>query len=40
MNYLKGKDERKCQHEVALAALERVVLDINPGKEFSSESRS
>ena len=32
-------DEWKCQHEVALAEPERVVLDINPGKEFSSESR-
>ena len=29
----------KCQHEVALAGPERVVLDINPGKEFSSDSR-
>ncbi|HEY5525726.1 MAG TPA: DUF4261 domain-containing protein, partial [Clostridium sp.] len=33
-------DKWKCQHEVALIAPERVVLDINPGKEFSSESRS
>ncbi|BCZ48490.1 hypothetical protein psyc5s11_45570 [Clostridium gelidum] len=32
-------DKWKCQHEVALAEPERVVLDINPGKEFSSESR-
>ena len=32
-------DKWKCQHEVALAEPERVVLDINPGKEFSSSSR-
>lgn len=32
-------DKWECQHEVALVAPERVVLDINPGKEFSSESR-
>ena len=32
-------DKWKCQHEVALAGPERIVLDINPGKEFSSESR-
>ena len=29
----------KCQHEVALVEPERIVLDINPGKEFSSEDR-
>ena len=33
-------DKWECQHEVALVEPERVVLDINPGKEFSSESRS
>ncbi|PRR80801.1 DUF4261 domain-containing protein [Clostridium vincentii] len=33
-------DKWECQHEGALVAPERVVLDINPGKEFSSESRS
>ncbi|OOM80645.1 hypothetical protein CLPUN_13110 [Clostridium puniceum] len=32
-------DKWKCTHEVALAEPERVVLDINPGKEFSSKSR-
>lgn len=32
-------EEWKCQHEVSLVAPERVVLDINPGKEFSSENR-
>lgn len=31
-------DKWECQHEVALAAPERVVLDINPGREFTSES--
>lgn len=30
----------KCRHEVALVKPERVVLDINPGKEFSSENRT
>jgi hypothetical protein len=30
----------KCRHEVALVEPERVVLDINPGKEFSSENRT
>lgn len=29
----------KCQHEVAIVEPERIVLDINPGKEFSSENR-
>ena len=29
-------DKWECQHEVALVGPERVVLDINPGKEFSS----
>lgn len=29
----------KCEHEVALVEPERIVLDINPGKEFSSEDR-
>ena len=29
----------KCQHEVALVEPKRIVLDINPGKEFSSEDR-
>ncbi len=33
-------DEWKCRHEVALAEPERVVLDINPGKDFSSENRT
>lgn len=33
-------DEWKCQHEVALAGPERVVLDINPGEKFSGQSRS
>lgn len=32
-------DEWTCQHEVSLAGPERVVLDINPGKEFSSANR-
>lgn len=32
-------EEWTCQHEVSLAKPERVVLDINPGKEFSSENR-
>lgn len=32
-------DEWTCQHEVSLVEPERVVLDINPGKEFSSENR-
>lgn len=30
----------KCNHEVALVGPERVVLDINPGKEFSSKNRT
>lgn len=29
----------KCKHEVAIIEPERIVLDINPGKEFSSENR-
>jgi len=33
-------DKWKCQHEVALVGPERVVLDINPGEEFSSKRRS
>jgi hypothetical protein len=33
-------DKWKCRHEVALAGPERVVLDINPGKEFTSENRA
>jgi hypothetical protein len=32
-------DKWNCRHEVALIEPERVVLDINPGKEFSSDSR-
>ena len=32
-------DKWKCRHEVALVGQERVVLDINPGKEFTSENR-
>lgn len=32
-------EEWTCLHEVSLAEPERVVLDINPGKEFSSENR-
>jgi len=32
-------DEWTCQHEVSLAGPERVVLDINPGKEFLSANR-
>jgi len=34
------EDKWKCRHEVALVEPERVVLDINPGKEFSSENRT
>lgn len=34
------KDKWKCRHEVALVKPERVVLDINPGKEFSSKNRT
>ena len=33
------EDQWICQPEVAIAGPERVVLDINPGKEFSSSSR-
>jgi len=33
-------DKWECRHEVALAGPERVVLDINPGKEFTSENRT
>jgi len=32
-------DRWNCRHEVALVEPERVVLDINPGKEFSSNGR-
>lgn len=32
-------EEWTCLHEVSLAEPERVVLDINPGKEFSSDNR-
>ena len=33
-------DKWECRHEVALAGPERVVLDINPGKEFTRENRT
>lgn len=33
-------EEWTCLHEVSLAEPERVVLDINPGKEFSSDNRN
>ena len=36
---ISNKDQWKCQHEVALVEPKRVVLDINPGKEFSSDRR-
>lgn len=32
-------DEWKCQHEISIAGPSRVVLDINPGKEFSTKNR-
>lgn len=32
-------DEWECEHEVSLAKPTRVVLDINPGKEFSTKNR-
>lgn len=33
-------DEWECKYEISLADPARVVLDINPGKEFFSENRS
>lgn len=32
-------DEWKCQHEISIAGPSRVVLDINPGNEFSTKNR-
>lgn len=32
-------DEWECQHEISIAEPRRVVLDINPGEEFSTENR-
>lgn len=32
-------DKWRCQHEIALATPERIVLDINPGEKFSAGNR-
>lgn len=32
-------DEWKCEHEISIAEPARVVLDINPGKEFLTKNR-
>ncbi|GKX68139.1 DUF4261 domain-containing protein [Inconstantimicrobium mannanitabidum] len=37
---LKPEDKWLCQHEVALAGPERIVIDINPGKGFASGNRN
>ncbi|SHJ07782.1 protein of unknown function [Clostridium cavendishii DSM 21758] len=36
---IKPEDKWVCQHEVALVAPERIVLDINPGKGFAAGGR-
>lgn len=43
LNIIEGiskNDQWKCQHEISLVEPERVVLDIDPGKEFVCENRN